>query len=132
MKIAQDTVPSSIEQAVEALLAAFDEWDRQVIREGEPYYHFTCGMRVRNAWSLWQKDSPIVRDAIQKYGIAHGDDVSGLIFAWAFAKVRGQTFDPALQVEEYRKHWAKEGLTPLQAGGAEPRPAKARTGRASG
>lgn len=49
---------------------------------------------LRNSWSLWATDSPIKRDAMEKYKISHADDISGLILEWVYAKVCGVKFDP--------------------------------------
>lgn len=116
MKIDPDSVPNSVAAAVEALVASLSAEDVEyILKSKEDTGHFSIGMAVRNAWSLWEKQSPIVQDAIKTYKIAHGDDVSGLIFAWAWARVRGEDFDPLAFVERYHEHWARSGKTSLEA-----------------
>lgn len=83
--------------------------------------HFSAGMFVRNSWSLWAPDSPLKRDAVERYGIAHADDISGLIFDWVFAEVRGETFDPKKTCDRYHEHWRKYGTNSLEAGGWPPK-----------
>ncbi len=121
MKIDKDSVPTTIVQAVDCLIASLTEDEVQNIKSDLDYSecHHSAGRFIRNNWSLWEKDTPLVKDAIKTYGIAHADDISGLIFEWAFAKVRGVDFDPSLLVEEYRKHWKEFGTTPLGAAGVE-------------
>ena len=112
--------PLTIEQAAQVLFQSFSKSDEEYIRrEKEVPYHFASGMSVRNEWKLWEKDSPLKLDAIKRYGLAHADDISGLIFEWAFAKVRDQPFDPLKHAEQYHKHWKKLGTTSIKAGGGE-------------
>jgi len=118
MKIDPDSVPNSVATAVEALVVSLEKDDIEYIRSTKGTSgHFTIGMAIRNSWSLWEKETPIVQDAIKTYKIAHGDDISGLIFAWAWAKVRGEDFDPLAFVERYHEHWAKTGKTSIEAAG---------------
>lgn len=111
-------IPKTIENAVETLFWLISDADKETIRIGkEKNYHFDIGMAIRNEWGLWDKNSSIVQEAISKYKIAHGDDLSGLIFAWTFAKIREEDeedFDPIKQCEVYHKHWAKIGSTSLK------------------
>ena len=117
MEINKDVVPSTIKDAVIQILASLNEEDKEFIRKHPSCsIHHGTGTWFRNNWSLWE-DSPLKRDAISKYKIAHADDISGLIFDWVWAKVRGEKFDPVVYCERFHKHWAKFGKTSLQAGG---------------
>ena len=89
-----NAVPSTVEAAARQLAESLTADDRERIRSGEGLDRFGAGLSLRNDWSLWDADSPLKRDAAAKYGIAHADDVSGLIRAWANAVVRGVDFDP--------------------------------------
>jgi hypothetical protein len=119
MKIDPDKVPSTVEEAVESIVASLDAQDRVFIKSehGSSSIHHGIGTHIRNEWSLWNPDSPIKRDAVIKYGIAHADDISGLIWAWVWAKVRGEDFDPVEHCEFYHKHWKDQGTNSLEAGG---------------
>lgn len=66
-----DIVPSTVEAAVDQL--------------ADPGGHHDVGLSIRNNWSLWDIDTPLKRDAVQRFGIAHADDISDLIRAWATA-----------------------------------------------
>jgi len=108
MNLDKDKAPSTITEAVDALVGLFSEEDKNYIRENQhPRYHFFAGRCIRNEWSLWQPDSTLVKDAKANYQITHADDISGLIFEWAFAKIRGQPFDPLEHVKIYHEHWKK-------------------------
>ena len=117
--IDRDSVPSTIQAAAEQLARSVTGVDRERIQSGDDLDHFNAGLTVRNAWSLWEADSPLKRDAVAKYGIAHADDVSGLLRAWAVAIVRGEEFDPIEHCQRFHDHWARYGTDALIAGGWE-------------
>jgi hypothetical protein len=55
--------------------------------------HVSLAISLRNPLSLWDRDSPLERDAVKTYRIAHADDMGGLILARPFAFVRRNAFD---------------------------------------
>jgi len=137
MKLDKDSVPSTIQQAVKDLVISFSEEDKAAIKVAEVRqgkirfggvtivmpkhtnlgYHFASGRSVRNNWSLWAKETPLVQDAIKTYKLAHGDDISSLIFEWAFAIVRGEDFDPHAFAKCCEDYWqAQSGMSALEAG----------------
>lgn len=115
-----DLVPDTIAGAVQHILDNLTESEREAIRRspGSHTVHHTIGQHFRNSWSLWEPDTPLKRDAVATYRIAHADDISGLMLEWVWARVRGEDFDPREHVEHYHAHWAKyEKQTSLEAGG---------------
>ena len=51
----------------------------EVVRATDASKHqMPAGQGFRNDWSLWEADSPLKRDAVDTYKIAHADDISGL------------------------------------------------------
>jgi len=125
--IDQDSVPSTVKAAVDILVARMDDDDKKHIRtlkdKGASVHH-TIGRFVRNSWSLWEPDSPLKRDAVNTYWIAHADDISGLIMAWVWAEVRNEEFDPHKECERFHKHWNGYGTDSLSAGGWPPKEKK--------
>jgi len=118
MKIDLDSVPSTIKNAVDHIVGSLCDEDREFIKSDMPAgCHHSAGQYVRNSWSLWELDSPIKRDAVNTYGIAHADDISGLIFEWVWAIVNQRDFDPIEHCKRYHDHWQKYGTTSLVAGG---------------
>lgn len=118
MKSDQDKVPSSIEQAVDMIVDTLDDEDRETIKNmnsSSSVHHFV-GRFLRNSWSLWKNDTPLKRDAVATYGIAHADDISGLILEWVWCRVRGVEFDPHAHAATYHKHWGGKAEA-LKAGG---------------
>lgn len=72
--------------------------------------HHTSGMKLRNDWGLWHPvDVPLRAWFRDEYGISHPDDISGIVFEAAIARVRGEAYDPALTVARYKAHWAAMG-----------------------
>ena len=122
MKFDQDSVPSTVDEAVQKVVQGLTDEDREVIRATNlADVHFGLGISLRNAWSLWERDSPLKRDAAERFGIAHPDDISGLIVGWVYAIVRGEPFDPAATCAQYHEHWKRYGTDSLSAGGWPPK-----------
>lgn len=115
LQLDPDSVPSTIEAAARALAAAMPPR----LAEAKSALGFFGAMGLRNDWSLWQRDTPLWRDAVNTYKIAHGDDISSLIMSWAQAIAKGERFDPQEKCKVFHDHWAVQGMTSLQAGGVE-------------
>ena len=100
MKINKDIVPSTVEKAVDLIVDALAEEDINYIKQhSSESIHLTIGQYIRNSWSLWYQDTPLKRDAVHTYKIAHADDISGLIFEWVWHKVLEKEFDPIKHCE---------------------------------
>lgn len=112
-------IPETVAEGVELLVSEIGPDSREYILNNPACsVHFFAGMTLRNEWGLWKlaSDSAIKRDAAETYGLSHADGISGLIYDWVWARVRGERFDPLTTVERYEKHWAHYGMTPLEAG----------------
>ena len=116
MNIDQDSVPTTVDDAIEALMKALTEKDREFILEHDASTsHFGFNMAMRNAWSVWDSQTPLVQDFIKRFKLfGHGDDVYGIINCGFWAKVRGNDPQKAMleEAESYRRHWANTGLNP--------------------
>ena len=124
--IDEDSVPSTIKAAVDDVVSRVTEEDREAMKDMDEgtfgaRVHHSIGRYIRNNWSLWAKDSPLKRDAVNTYGIAHGDDISGLILAWIWHAVVEKEFDPQEHVKKYHEHWKATGSDALKAGGWPPK-----------
>lgn len=110
--------PQTIRQAVDYICDMMDEEGIEYIQNNSSAsIHHTAGRFIRNDFGLWDKEAPIVQDAIKNYGIAHADDISGLIYSWVWAIYRKEEFDPVKEYEIFHKHWKMFGMTSLEAGG---------------
>ena len=120
------SVPSTVKMAVDMIVSRLTDEDRKAILASKESHcvHHTIGRYLRNNWSLWEPDTPLKRDAVNSYGIAHPDDISGLILSWVWAKVHERPFDPVEAVKVYHEHWKKAGIDSLTAGGWPPKKAR--------
>lgn len=110
--------PKTIKEAVNLIVQNLDAEEKKNICESDPgFFHHSAGMSMRNNWSLWERDTPIKLDAVKTYGIAHADDLSGLIMEWVWATVRGEVFNPQVHCQRYHEHWKQAGTNSLAAGG---------------
>jgi len=116
MKIDEDKVPATFEEAVVMAIAALTENDLDHIKNAgrdSTETHFNVGMYLRNSWSMWDTDTPLNKDFQKRFGLfGHGDDVSGLLWHCIFNRVRGQPDDTDGQVEQFRRHWQKYSVDP--------------------
>jgi len=109
--ISLDKVPSNLEQALE-ILEGMDKKDKDYIaKKGSPSVHHGFGTWIRNNWSLWEKDTPIVI-WFNKQGIRHADDMSGIILEAFERKLKNEPFDLQAKIKYYRDYWVKAGLDP--------------------
>ncbi len=116
MKLSEDFVPSTVNEAVETLFKGLEKDDIDFIKKNDSaMVHFTFGMAMRNGWSFWQEDTPLQKDFKKRFKLfGHADDMSGLILDALWAMVRNEDPQQAMQnaAESFRKHWKKEGLDP--------------------
>lgn len=114
MHLDMDKVPSTIKQAVDMVVDGLSVAERGEIQLSTVSMaitsHFGLGMALRNAWSMWQWDTPLKKDAVKNYKIAHADDMSGLILTWSFAQVCGKEFDAEAYCAHCNEHWRKAGF----------------------
>ncbi len=113
-----DIVPSTVRQAAELLAESLSENEREYFRTTPAStLRGNFAGAIRQGWSLWELDTPLQRDAIRHYSIAHADDVSCLIIDWARAMVMDEEFDPIEHCKQYHAHWARLGTTSMEAAG---------------
>lgn len=121
MDVQTKEIPKTIDEAVELVIKELKPEDRGFILNNPPsLIHHTAGRNMRNNWGLWDnpEQSPLKKDAVEKYKLAHADDISGLIYEMVWAKIRGKTFDADAYCKELEDHWMNSaGKTALQAGG---------------
>jgi len=109
----KDIEPSSLEEAVNFLVANIAEEDREYILEnGDAFLHHGFGTNLRNSWGLWH-NSKLAQYFKDTYGLGHADDMSGLIISGLVAQIQGQIHKVDEQVERYKKHWHKMKVDPL-------------------
>ena len=113
MKLNPDMVPVNLEEAVKTLKEGLTADD--ILEIKKPQFdgasaHFTVGMMLRNEWSLWEKDTILVRWFKENYGIDHADDISGLILDCLVRDIQGlprRDKELANRYIEHRKRYDK-------------------------
>ena len=111
-----DRVPTTLDEALKML----DEWmpqqDREFITKLEDtpvdLMHFGLGMSLRNNWSLWEKDMPLVR-WFNERGITQPDDMSGIILTSLWRRFLGEEIDLEGQIKSYQDFWTKSIGRPI-------------------
>lgn len=115
MNINQDYVPATFDAAVTSICNDLDEFSIQFIKHNRPSAIIESTARqLRNDWSLWQKDTPLVQNTLAKFGTCHADDISGLILAAVWATVTNRDCATILNemAKRFRQHWIDLGIDP--------------------
>ena len=77
-----DRVPTTLDEALEMLERRMSNEDREFLENSDKkptaQMHHKFGMSLRNDWSLWEKDMPLVK-WFNERGISHADDMSAII-----------------------------------------------------
>lgn len=93
MILNQDKVPSTLDDAVTTLRDGLAEADIAELRRvtfDPAQLHFSVGQLLRNEWSLWDKETILVKWFKQRYGLEHADDISGLILDCLHKDIKGE------------------------------------------
>jgi superfamily I DNA/RNA helicase len=105
--------PDTLDDAIKYLYDNLTPEDIKFIKCNIPSsIHFLSGMVLRNNWHLWDKKSNISKDIQKRFGLAHGDDLSGLIHTAIWSKVKGEDVEKALNkcAKRYKTHWKNSGV----------------------
>lgn len=100
-------MPRTFEEAVDFVAANIQ---RDTI--DHPMFHHTGGMAMRNGLGLWNKESPLARHMVQRFGLCHADDTGMLISHAAHARVNGTVYDIDADVRMCKEHWRRYGFDP--------------------
>ncbi|MEM9828375.1 MAG: hypothetical protein AAF958_17430 [Planctomycetota bacterium] len=109
MNDADGQTPNRLWDAVSQWIKSLDQDTIERVRRGESFGNSQSGKRIREAWSLEDCDSELVRDVADQYGIEDAQDISGLILAWGTAELRGEAFDPGEYISGRGDHWHQVG-----------------------
>lgn len=107
-----EPVPATFEAAVMAVKAHLRTQPLEARCDGF-WLHHVYGMRLRNAWGLWvgRESSPLVTE-LNKLGLFHADDMSGLIIDCALRDMAGEPRRIDEDIRRYRDHWTRNGVDP--------------------
>lgn len=111
MTLNQDKVPVNLEDAVITIkegmtVEDFEEAKKPTFSPAQ--LHFSVGQLLRNDWSLWDKETIIVKWFKQTYGLDHADDISGLILDCLHRDIKGEPRRDVELAKKYLDHWKKQ------------------------
>ena len=116
MKKKKQFKPKTIAEGIEHLHAGLSAEEITYIKKNTPdSVHHTTGQSLRNEWGLWETNNPIAIECRKRFKLfGHADDLSGLVLAGLWAKIRNRDVDKTLQDEsdKYIKHWQEQGVNP--------------------
>lgn len=105
--------PETLEQAIKTCINYMSDEDFDFVEtNGAEAAHHGFGTALRNEWGLWG-DTPLSRHFKTRFGLGHGDDMSGLILQGIDAAVKQVEFDPDAAAAHYIDFWRKQGIDPL-------------------
>lgn len=115
-KMKKSSIPTSLNNAIETLFNDLKPEDIEFIKtKNHSMIHFSGGMAMRNNWKLWDRNGDINKDIQTRFGLAHGDDISNLIFSGLWAKVKNENVELALEkcAKDCKNHWLSDGIDPI-------------------
>jgi hypothetical protein len=105
--------PKTLEEAAKLIVDNLQPEEREYIqKEGTGMAHHGFGTAMRNCWGLWH-DSELAQHFKTVYGLAHADDMSGMILASVEAQVKGTAFEPNVAAARYKIYWRNMKVDPL-------------------
>lgn len=111
MNLNPDKVPINLEDALKTIKDGLEEGEIVAMKERKfnpSQLHFTVGMFLRNEWSLWEKDTILVRWFKENYGIEHADDISGLILDCVYRDTIGEPRQDKEIAQKCIQHWKEQ------------------------
>jgi len=106
-----DSVPSTVSESIKMFLSSLSDEERKTLCDIDEndisIFHHSWGQDLRNNWSLWEENTPLV-NSFQKIGITHADDMSGIILVSAHRQLNKKPVKLTEQVNQYQEYWMKE------------------------
>lgn len=108
--------PKNLEEALEILKQQLTDEEKEKLKKKDPdgfstVAHMGSGMKIRNEWELWGKETEISRWFIRQ-GIQHPDDKSGILTTSLIRSLQGKPLELDKQIKKYRDHWKEMGQDP--------------------
>ena len=109
MNLNEDVVPVTLDEALTLLKEALSPEETAELKKMlSSQLHFSLGMHLRNAWSLWDKDSKMGLWFLQTYGVNHADDISGIILECLINDLCGEPRKDKELAKRFIQHWQKQ------------------------
>lgn len=104
--VSEDSVPFNLDEAVDSLKQGCGDSAISWIKSNNPTScHFGFGTTLRNKWSLWDKETKLVKWFESEYGINHADDISSVILDSLWRDINNQPRRPRELSERSLKYW---------------------------
>ena len=109
----RDRVPKDLDDAL-SMLDELETKEKDYLRKhGHISSHHSFGMWLRNNWSLWEEETPLVL-WFNGHQVFHADDMSGIIMEAFVCKLRGEAYNMQEQIDRYHAHWRQSGIDPTK------------------
>lgn len=112
MKINFDKVPKNLNEAIEMLTEAIESEEERERLKDYNGLHFGLGGKLRNIWSLWERETILVQWFKANLGLIHADDISGIILKALSSSLKGEEFDAKVNAQVYIDYWKKLNINP--------------------
>lgn len=101
--------PKNLQEALEVMKESLSEDQIQKLKNTKEdvfsnVVHMGSGMRIRNDWGLWGRETEISKWFIRN-GIQHADDKSAILTTALVRYVKGEDIRLDEQIEYYRSFW---------------------------
>ncbi|MDY7092174.1 MAG: DUF6794 domain-containing protein [Acidobacteriota bacterium] len=101
-------IPASVEEALAEMDRMLSEDFKRSLACGTAkdakWYHLSLGRWMRNNWGLWG-GGPLA-EHFNELGIFHPDDMSGILVASYYRRLRGEPIRLEEQIRYYQEFWA--------------------------
>jgi hypothetical protein len=117
VKLNEDKVPATIDEAIDDIFNALSDVERAQIKKFPPAsLHMSLGQVIRNMWSMSELGTPLQLNFKKRFDLfGHPDDVSGIIIEGLLAKLNKKSVKIAMNKasKSYREHWEKVHIDPI-------------------
>ncbi len=105
-----DVVPVTSSEALQMFLKSLEEKEKKEFKQIDEddifKFHHTWGREMRNAWSMSEKNTPLV-NCFKTMGITHPDDMSTIILRSAHRQLNKQPIKLTDQIKKHQEYWMK-------------------------
>lgn len=106
----EDHIPETLAECIEFMitfvppysLEEFRQCDEEYCELGHPDGNW--GQWIRNAWGLWDVDSPLTKWFAER-DVYHADDKSAMIMKALYKHLNGDDYDFDADVKMYESYW---------------------------
>ena len=103
-----DKVPHNLDQAISMIRDFLSPEDIDFVKSNKSIdVHFSFGRELRNYWSLWDEETPLVKWFRYNLGVDHADDISGIILDCLWRDVNGEPRREKELAASNKEYWER-------------------------